>query len=514
MEFAVESGDITLVDTDAIVVNLFEGATSPDGADSPAAPEGAAGAVDKALDGAISDLITAGETKGKSGEMTLIHTLGRMATKRVLVAGLGKPGEFDSDTVRSVAAQAARYLRGKGVKTVATSAPSTNTEEGTGALDSRSAAQAIAEGTLLGVYRFDRHKTPDEPAPELVSVTLVESEASQLAPLRAGARDGLAIAEAVSLCRDLVNEPANNLTPADMADIALGVARDAGLDMKVLDEAQMEKLGMGALLGVAAGSRVPPRLIVMNYSGDPENPDNNLGLIGKGITFDSGGISLKPAGGMGAMKGDMAGAASVIGAIKAIAALGPKINVTAIAVATENMPGGGAQRPGDVVTSMSGKTIEVDNTDAEGRLVLADAAAYALTLGLTRLVDVATLTGAMEVALGNVTTGAFGNDRDLLDAVLSAAGAAGEKTWEMPTFDEYREQYKSDVADFKNIGGRPAGSITGAMFIGEFVGDAAWVHLDIAGTSTSSKVNGHQTKGATGVPVRTLVALAQGLASA
>jgi leucyl aminopeptidase len=208
----------------------------------------------------------------------------------------------------------------------------------------------------------------------------------------------------------------------------------------------------------------------------------------------------------------MAGAAAVIGAIKAIAVLKPKINVTAIAVATENMPGGGAQRPGDVVTTMSGKTIEVDNTDAEGRLVLADAAAYALTLGLKKLVDVATLTGAMEVALGKVTTGAFGNDEALMKAVLAAGAVAGERVWELPTFDEYKEQYKSDVADFKNIGGRPAGSITAAMFIGEFVGDAAWVHLDIAGTSTTTKIKGHNTKGATGVPVRTLVALAQGLA--
>jgi len=511
MEFAVESGDITLVDTDAIVVNLFEGVASPASSDKPAkpaSPDGAAGAVDKALGGAISDLIAAGETKGTSGEMTLIHTLGKMATRRVLVVGLGKADEFDLDTVRSVSAQTARYLTGKGVESVATVSPSVSMGE----LDARSSAQAIAEGTLLGVYQFDRHKTPEEPAPELASVTIVESDDSKLDQLRAGAQEGQAIAEAVSLCRDLVNEPANHLTPADLADIALGVSRDAGLELKVLDETQMEKLGMGALLGVAAGSRVPPRLIVMNYSGDPENPNNNLGLIGKGITFDSGGISLKPAGGMGAMKGDMAGAASVIAAIKAIAALKPKLNVTAIAVASENMPGGGAQRPGDVVTSMSGKTIEVDNTDAEGRLVLADAIAYALTLGLTRLVDVATLTGAMEVALGKVTTGAFGNDRDLLDAVLAAANGVGERTWEMPTFDEYREQYKSDVADLKNIGGRPAGSITGAMFIGEFVGDAAWVHLDIAGTSTTSKTKGHQTKGATGVPVRTLVALAQGLA--
>ncbi len=499
MKIAVEGGDITVSEADAIVVNLFDGVTTPGGG---------TGAVDKALDGAISDLIAAGETKGKRGEVTLIHTLGKMRSKRVLVAGLGKAEKFDLNAVRSVSAQAARYLRAKGIKTVASLAHGA----GIGGLEPRSCARAVAEGTTLGLYRFDKYKTPEEPPPELDSLTIVEFDAAKVDELRAGADEGVAIKEAVALCRDLVNEPANHLTPSDLVDVALEVSREAGLDLDVLDETRMEELGMGALLGVAAGSRMPPRLIVMRYTGDPDDADNNLGLLGKGITFDSGGISLKPAGGMGAMKGDMAGAASVMAAIKAITALKPKINVTAIAVATENMPGGGAQRPGDVVKSMSGKTIEVDNTDAEGRLVLADAAAYALTLGLTRLVDVATLTGAMEVALGKVTTGAFGNDRALLDAVLAAGIATGERVWEMPTFDEYKEQYKSDVADLKNIGGRAAGSITAAMFIGEFVGDAAWVHLDIAGTSTTSKLKGWNTKGATGVPVRTMVHLAQALA--
>ncbi len=499
MEFAVESGDITVSKADAIVVNLFEGVTKPGGG---------TGAVDKALGGAISDLIAAGETKGKRGEMTLIHTLGKMPTARVLVAGLGKADKLDLGAVRSVSAQASRFLRGKAVKSAATIAHGA----GIGGLETKDCARAIAEGTLLGLYRFDKHKNPKQPPPALDLLTIVESDVARMDELRAGAEEGTAIADAVALCRDLVNEPANHLTPSDLADVALRVSRDGALEMDVMDETRMEELGMGALLGVAAGSRVPPRLITLRYEGDPDSPKNNLGLIGKGITFDSGGISLKPAGGMGAMKGDMAGAAAVIGAIKAIAALKPKINVTAIAVATENMPGGGAQRPGDVVTTMSGKTIEVDNTDAEGRLVLADAAAYALTLGLTKLVDVATLTGAVKVALGKVTTGAFGNDEALMKAVLAAGAEAGERVWELPTFDEYKEQYKSDVADFKNIGGRPAGSITAAMFIGEFVGDAAWVHLDIAGTSTSSKPKGHTTKGATGVPVRTLVALAQGLA--
>lgn len=501
MEITVEAGDITASSADAIVVNLLEGVT---------APGGATGAVDRALDGAISELIAAGEIKGKPGEMTLIHTLGRMDTKRVLVAGLGEADKFDTDRVRRVSAQAARFLRGKGVKTIATIAHGA----GIGGLDTGACGRAIAEGTLLGLYRFDKYKTPEEPAPELDSLTIIEFDAAKVDEVRDGAGEGRAVAEAVTLCRDLVNEPANHLTPSDLADVALDVAKETGMGLEVLDEAQMEELKMGALLGVAAGSKVPPRLIVMRYEGDPEHPENNLGLLGKGITFDSGGISLKPSAGMGDMKGDMAGAASVIAAMKAIGALRPKINVTAIAAATENMPGGGAQRPGDVVTAMNGKTIEVDNTDAEGRLVLADAASYAVTLGLTRLVDVATLTGAMDVALGKVATGAFGNDRALIDAVLAAGTLAGEKVWEMPTFDEYKEQYKSDVADLKNVGGRSAGSITGAMFIGEFVGKSAWVHLDIAGTARASKQGGWNTKGATGVPVRTLVNLACALGGA
>ena len=500
MEITVEAGDIAENTADAIVVNLFEGVTSP---------EGGTGAVDRALGGAISDLIAAGETKGKPGEMTLIHTLGRLPTARVLVVGLGKADEFDVDVVRAISARAARFLRGKRVKVAATIAHGA----GIAGLDATASARAVAEGTLLGLYRFNKHKSPDDPPPELEKMTIVESDGTRLGDMRTGVHEGRALAEAVALCRDMVNEPANHLTPSGLAEVALRVAIDADLEIEVLDESRMETLGMGALLGVAAGSSVPPRLIVMRYAGDPDNPKNNLGLLGKGITFDSGGISIKPAAGMADMKGDMAGAASVISAMKAIAVLKPKINVTAIAAAAENMPGGGAQRPGDVVKAMNGKTIEVDNTDAEGRLVLADAVSYAVTLGLTRLVDVATLTGAMVVALGKITTGAFGNDRDLMDAVIAAGKQVGEKIWEMPTFDEYREQYKSDVADLKNIGGRPAGSITAAMFIGEFVGDTPWVHLDIAGTSSTSKQNGWETKGATGVPVRTLVQLARALAT-
>jgi leucyl aminopeptidase len=275
----------------------------------------------------------------------------------------------------------------------------------------------------------------------------------------------------------------------------------------------MGELGMGALLGVAQGSDEPPKLIVLNYYGDPNNEENSLGILGKGITFDSGGLDIKSASGMARMKSDMAGGASVIGAMKAIAQLKPRLNVTGIVPATENMPGGKAQRPGDVVRAMNGKTIEIGNTDAEGRLVLADAVSYARSLGLTRLVDVATLTGAVVVALGEDCTGVFGNDQDWIDRITQAGARVGERIWQLPTYPESRERYKSDVADIKNTGARGGGAITGAMIIGEFAEGAAWAHLDIAGTASSDRHTGHTPKGATGGPVRTLVALAESLAS-
>ena len=500
MDIRVTDGDLARQSVPAVVVNLFQGVT---------APGGATGAVDAALDGAISGLIADGEIRGKRGEMTLIHTLGRIAPARVLVAGLGRQSDFSRDTVRGVTAEACRRLRDIGVSTAATVAHGA----GVGGMDARDSGQAIAEGALLGLYRFDKYKSQADDGPALDEVVIVEFHAGKVDEIRAGVEKGMLLADAANLCRDMVNEPANRMTPTRMSEVARDVAAGCGLDIDVLDEDRMRELGMGALLGVAQGSVEPAKLIVLDYRGDPENPANNLGLIGKGITFDSGGISIKPAANMGAMKGDMAGGASVIAAIKAISALGPKINVTAMVAATENMPGGRAQRPGDVVTVMNGKTIEIDNTDAEGRLVLADAVSYARTKGIGRIVDVATLTGAMITALGDVATGAFGADQPLVDAVLAAGAAVGERIWQLPTYDDYREQYKSDVADFKNTGGRPAGSITGAQLIGEFAEGAAWVHLDIAGTSKTDKLKGHNPKGATGVPVRTLVRLAQDLAA-
>ncbi len=498
MEISVVAGDIAQQDVGAVVVNLFEGVT---------APGGATGAVDRAMGGAISALIADSEIKGKRGELTLVHTLGRIAPKRVLVAGLGKADSFSLDGVRSVAAESARRLSSIGVESAATIVHGA----GIAGLDHRASAQALAEGVVMGMYRFDKYKSNADSS-GLSQVTVVEFDESKLDALRQGCHEGRAIGEAVNICRDMANEPANSMTPSEMAERALEVAHRHCVELEVKERAWMAEMGMGALLGVAQGSEEPPKFIIMRYNGDPDNEANNIGLLGKGITFDSGGLDIKNAAGMLTMKGDMAGGASVIGAMRAIAELKPKINVTVIVPATENMPSGTAQRPGDVVRAMNGKTIEIDNTDAEGRLVLADAMAYARSVGLNRLVDVATLTGAMSVALGDQCMGAFGNDEEFTQAVVGAANAVGERAWPMPMFDEYKSQYSSDIADIRNTGGRGAGAITGALIIGEFNDGAPWVHLDIAGTSRARGSKGATVKGATGVPVRTLVRLVCDLA--
>ncbi|MBI2872334.1 MAG: leucyl aminopeptidase [Chloroflexi bacterium] len=502
MEIRTLAADITRVEVGALIVNLFEGVTQPGGA---------TGAVDQALGGAISQLIADGETKGKKGAMTLIHTFGRIGPARVLVAGLGKREQFDADVVRQVTGEACRYLHRVGVQRVATIAHGA----GIGGLGAEESGQAIAEGALLGLYAFKRHisSNSQDNEKEIQELLVVEQDQAKVAALAQGIERGRIVAEGATLARDLVNEPANIMTPTRMAEVARQVAQEGGLECQVLEREQMQELGMGALLAVAAGSAQPPKLIILKYNGDPQHPENNLGIIGKGITFDSGGISIKPAQSMWEMKGDMSGGASVIGTLQAISRLKPKINVIGVVPATENMPGGSAQRPGDIVKAMNGKSIEVDNTDAEGRMVLVDAMCYAREKqGVRRMVDIATLTGAMVVALGNGCTGALGTDQPLVDRVLRASTAAGEKMWQLPLLEEYKEQNKSTWADVKNSGGRGAGGITAALFLSEFAGDIPWVHLDIAGTFLSDKEKGYIVKGATGVPVRTLANLALDLA--
>ncbi|MBI2304874.1 MAG: leucyl aminopeptidase [Chloroflexi bacterium] len=499
MEIRILRGDIAQVATDGAVVNLFEGVTQPGGA---------TGAADAALGGAISQLIASGEIKGKLNEVTIIHSLGRIPPRRMLVVGLGKREEFTLDRVRQVSATAAKALRHAGAKSITTIVHG----GGIGGLEPGTAAQALVEGTVLGLYTFRRHMTKEADFGEVESLTIVERDVDKTPILERACTRGKIVAEATNLCRNMVNEPANYMTPTLMAEKAREVADAHGLELRVLERQEMQELGMGGLLGVAQGSREPPKLIILSHRGDPSS-DRNLGLVGKGITFDSGGISIKPSERMEEMKGDMAGGAAVIVAMAAIAQLKLKMNVTGLVPTTENLPDGAAYKPGDVLRAMSGKTIEVISTDAEGRLILADALAYARKLGVSHLVDAATLTGACSIALGPVCTGAFTNNQELLQKVLEAAEAAGEKTWQMPMHEEYRELIKSDVADIKNVGGRAGGAITAAMFLAEFAEDTPWVHLDIAPTSFQDKDTAYAPKGATGVPVGTFVNLAQALAS-
>jgi len=494
LEIKVIVGDIAQIECDAIVVNLFEGAEQPGGATA---------VVDKALDGAISSLISRGEIKGKFGEVDIVHTLGKLPAGIVAVAGLGKRQDFNMDKVRGVAGEFCRSLRKLNCRRIATMLHGA----GSGEIEPEASSEAIVEGSLLGLYSFGRYKKPEYG--DIEEMLIVAKEGSKLPFLEQGLRKGKAMAEATSLARDMVNEPSNYMTPAQMADVAKEIADKYNLKFEVFNSNDMEAMGMGALLGVARGSSQAPKLITLSYKGD-EQSDFTIGFIGKGVTFDSGGISIKPSEGMGEMKDDMAGGATVMAALSAIAQLKPKVNVTSIIPATENLPSGTALKPGDVLKAMNGKTIEVVSTDAEGRLILADALIYAQKLGLSPLVDVATLTGACRSALGTLYSGLFGNDQGLVDKVLKAADRTGEKLWQMPMPEEYKEQNKSEIADVKNTGNRYGGAITAALFLAEFVNNTPWVHLDIAGTASSSKESGYVVKGATGVGVRTLAELALG----
>ena len=498
MEIKVVVGDIAKMKAGAIVVNSFEEMECLDGDTA---------TIDKALDGAISQLITQGEIKGKLNEVTIIHSLGRLPASRVVVAGLGKQSELTQDRIRGVVAETCRLLRQKGIDSIATAAQGV----GIAGISLEGAAQAVTEGALLGVYSFRRHITKEAEYGEIKQLLIVSSDEDKLPRFEQGCYKGRVLAEATNLARDMVNEPANYMTPTHMAEMAKKLGKTYGLEISVLEREQMQELGMGALLGVAQGSRQPPKFIVLHYRG-VDSTEIDVALVGKGVTFDSGGISIKPSGKMDEMKGDMAGGAAVMAVISAIVQLKPKVNVMALIPSTENLPSENALKPGDILTAMNGKTIEIISTDAEGRLTLADALGYAKKLGAKSIVDVATLTGACRVALGDVCSGAFGNNQELVDKVIAAGAEAGELIWQMPMYDQYKEQNKSDVADIKNVGGKYGGAITAAQFLAEFAGDTPWVHLDIAGTSLSEKERAYLVKGATGVPVRTLVNLILSLA--
>ncbi|MXX31617.1 MAG: leucyl aminopeptidase [Chloroflexi bacterium] len=457
-----------------------------------------------ALDGGLAPLVAAGELTGAVNQTVVIHTFGNIAAPRVVIAGLGPAEQMGLDEIRHAAASGGRKARSLASGTLAVAVDGAEC-----GLSAEEIAGAIAEGLDLGLYRFDRHQAPKQTPNVIERVTL---HSSSVDGVEAGIAEGRSLAGAANFARDLANEPSNLLTPTELANRAEAWAADHDVEIEIMDEAAAAELGMGSFLGVAKGSHQPARFLILRHRGGADEP--GLGYCGKGITFDTGGISIKPAANMEAMKQDMSGAAAVVASMGAIADLKLPINVTALAPCTENMPGGNAIKPGDLLTAMNGATIEVINTDAEGRLVLADALSYANHLGLSPLIDVATLTGAAAVALGDVATAVMANDDEIAAEVIEAGKRAGEKFWQLPMFPEYDEQLRSQVADVKNTGGRLAGAITAAKFLARFAGDTPWAHLDMAGTDDASKTRPTQVKGATGVPVRSLVRFAEARAAA
>lgn len=496
MKFEARTGNIGEIKCDAVIVGIYS---------DKGKPGGMLAAIDRKLAGLVSSLIKSGEIKCKLSELHVIHTMGKLPARLVVVAGLGKQEDLNLEKLSNVMAEAVRALKKHNCKTAATLIHGAGVK-----LTPAGFAQAIVEGSLLGAYQYTRHRTKQDDEHSIGLLLLVEQDGSKIRQLEEGIEKGRVVAGAVELARDMVNEPANHMTPVHMAKIAGEVAAANSLKITVLDREQMHKEKMGAMLGVAQGTSEPPKFIVLSYRGDPSKKEA-LGLIGKGLTFDSGGISLKTQEYMSDMKGDMAGGAAVIAAIGAVARLKLKINVTAVIPATENLPGGRALKPGDVLKASNGKTIEVVNTDAEGRLILADALAYAVRQGLSPLIDLATLTGACHVALGDTYAGVFSNNQTLANKVVKAGNACGENLWQLPLPEEYKESNKSDIADIKNSGGRYGGAITAALFLQEFVGTTPWVHMDIAGPFMTDKTKGLLVKGATGFGVRTLIRLASDL---
>jgi leucyl aminopeptidase len=502
MKITVRQGEIQKARDEALVVNLFQISSAN------AKLGGATAAVDKALDGALQRVLRSGDFKGEKSQTIVLYPEGRFPGRRVLLVGLGKKADFDLDVARRAAGTAAVKLQELGVESATTILHGA----GVGGLDVDAAAQALAEGSILACYRFDAYRTGINAGGRttLKRLTVIETDARRLPGLRRGIRAGVHIAEGVCVARDLCNHPGNTATPSYLATRARSMARRTGLRCRVLGEPAMRKLGMGALLGVSAGSAEPARFIILEhgkFTGKAQRKP--LVFVGKGVTFDSGGISIKGSAGMGDMKFDMSGAAAVLGAMQAVAELGIAQPVVGIVPATENLLDGKSVKPGDVLKTMAGKTIEIDNTDAEGRLILADALAYAQRYEPAGIVDLATLTGACVVALGEHASGLMSNNDELAAKVEAASRSTAEKVWRLPLWSEYRDQIKSSVADMKNTGGRNGGAITAASLLAEFVGDTPWVHLDIAGTAWSAKARPYTPRGGVGVGVRLLVELAR-----
>jgi len=455
---------------------------------------------DAAVRDAAKEVISSAEVTGKMFETTLLHRSAGLKAKRLLVLGGGKAKTFSASDLRKLAGAAVRTLKAKSLRSFAFVLPETS-------IGNADAVRAIVEGALIGDFEPDYYKS-DRKNEKIDSLTIVTQADAKALPSAIDA--GRIVAESQNFTRDLVNEPSNRMTPAMLADRAKKMASEVGLKCEIYSTDKIKELKMGAFWGVAQGSDEPPALIVLRYEPEGAAKDVHLGLVGKGITFDTGGISIKPADGMEKMKYDMAGGATMIGAMRAIGLLKPKVKVTAVILATENMPSGKAQKPGDVQIAMSGKSIEIINTDAEGRLVLADGLTYARQLGCTHLVDAATLTGAVVVALGFVNAGIFASDDQMYDRFATALKQAGEKMWRLPLDDEYKELIKSNIADMANSGARYGGAIFAAMFLKEFAEDTPWIHLDIAGTAWMEDQKPWIAKGPSGIALRSLVEFVRG----
>lgn len=456
--------------------------------------------LDNLTGGVIKSVIDSEELKGKEAETVYLHLVGNREIKaqRILLVGVGERADYNAAQASQMAGTAVRGLRGKSVKSIAL-VPRLE-----GKADD--VAAAAVEGAFLSLFDLDKYRTSDKEERKIERLVVALDGADDGA-LKRGVERGRIIGESVNFTRDLANEPGAYMTPTIMAERAREIATEFNLSLDVLDEARMEQEGMGSLLSVTRGSEEPAKLIILKYS--PANSDEAknglLAFVGKGVTFDSGGISLKPGESMELMKYDMTGGATVMGAMRAIGQLKPSIPVLGVIPCTENLPSGKATKPGDVVRAMTGKTIEVINTDAEGRLILADAIAYAKQLGATTIIDMATLTGAVSIALGDVNTAVLGTDQELIDELIAAGKEVGEKFWQLPLDKDYSKQIKSDIADIKNVGGRRAGTITAAAFLKEFADGVSWAHLDIAGTAWGDEAKPYRSKGPTGVAVRTLI---------
>jgi leucyl aminopeptidase len=486
----VKKGKLADTKSQIIILTLFEDSKKL---------TGVALEIDKKSDGLISELIENGDFQAKPSQISVIYTRGSLPAKRIALVGFGKHSEFNLEKLRAAFAKALQHLRNLNIKEAATSINLNLIPR-----KKDQVAQAVAEGSLLGLYQYTPFKTVGrEDLKDMEQLNIITDE-KDFSLIESAIKKAQIITQAVYFARDLVSAPSNEMTPSIMAQKAREIARKKNVSCKVLDKEKMKEMGMNALLAVASGSNEEPKFIILEYSGGKKSAAPIV-LVGKGLTFDSGGISIKPSDKMEEMKSDMSGGAAVMGVIMAAADLHLPLNIIGFIPATENMPGGTAYKPGDILKSYSGKTIEVLNTDAEGRLILADALAYASEFKPEAVIDVATLTGACIVALGDDVIGMLGTDDKLKSEIDRAAQTTGELVWELPLWEGYHELIKSDIADYKNSSGRSAGTITAAAFLSKFAGDAPWVHLDIAGPAWTNKEKTYIPKGASGVAVRLLV---------